>query len=244
MTLADRAAAAALAAGPSGAQSRGAAGASVSPAGRPAAPLGRAALPTPYCPSYPDRVPFRGMPRRLRASGEAFPAPYSPAAGEAWVVFQRSKVRRSGSPGKSRGCSIPPACSPERAAAAVPAVFAALVPRSPFSSFRSQSLPDGGFWSLLRGGEPQSRLVGSCDVCGRSGELFFTGGGELDRRGFAEGPPVEEWQWCPAPLNRGVSALQSALPLPLCLERGRKRVCLCSVKTFCCPGERVWWEER
>lgn len=51
---------------------------------------------------------------------------------------------------------------------------------------------------------------------------FFTGGGEPDRRGFAEGPPVEEWQWCPARLNRVVSALQSALPLPLCLERGRQ----------------------
>lgn len=135
-------------------------GGRISQPGRPAAPLGRAALPTPYCPSYPDRVPFRGMPRRLRASGEAFPAPYSPAAGEAWVVFQRSKVRRSGSPGKSRGCFIPPACSPGRAAAAVPAVFAALVPRSPSSSFRSQSLPG----SLLRGLEEENRRAGSWEV--------------------------------------------------------------------------------
>lgn len=34
--------------------------------------------------------------------------------------------------------------------------------------------------------------MGSCDVCGRGGELFFTGGGDLDRPGSAEGPPVEE----------------------------------------------------
>lgn len=61
-------------------------------------------------------------------------------------------------------------------------------------------------------------------MCGRSGELFFTRGGELDRRGFAEGPPVEEWQWCPAPLNRVVSALQSALPLPLFGERSQEGV--------------------
>lgn len=91
-------------------------GGRISQPGRPAAPLGRGALPAPYCPSYPNSVPFRGLPWRLRASSEAFPASYAPAAGEVWVAYQRSKVRRFGSPGESRGCSIPPACSPERAA--------------------------------------------------------------------------------------------------------------------------------
>lgn len=54
-------------------------GGRVSQPGRPAAPLRRAALPVPYCPRRPDRLPFRGGPRRLRASAEAFPVPHCPS---------------------------------------------------------------------------------------------------------------------------------------------------------------------
>lgn len=87
----------------------------VSQPGRPAAPLGRAALPAPYCPPHHDRVPFRGGPRRLRAFGEAFPAPCRPSSRGAWGRLPEKQSRDPGrqarAGGAQAGSTIPPACS-------------------------------------------------------------------------------------------------------------------------------------
>lgn len=50
------------------------------------------------------------------------------------------------------------------------------------------------------------------DLCGWACELFFTRGGDPDRPGSAEGPPVEGEQWWSARLSRVVSALPCLCP--------------------------------
>lgn len=175
MTTADRAAVAA--AGSSGAQSRRAAGASVSPAGR-RRHSGAQRSPLPIVPRAPTAFPSvagqGGSEPPLRPS----PSPTAPAAGEAGVASQRSRLEigvawcEPWSPGRwlhpsslLAGCrdGLPPwGC------------------RSLPPSFRPQLLPGGGFRGPLHRGEALRRLVGSCNVCGGAGVLFFTGRGDPD----------------------------------------------------------------
>lgn len=125
-------------------------GGRVSQPGRPAAPLRRAALPAPYCPPRPDRVPFRGGPWRLRASAEAFPTPTAPAPREAGVASQRNSLeirvagREPWSPGRGLHTSSLLAGLPGRAVAAGPAVFASLLPS-----------PASARWGILESAPPR-----------------------------------------------------------------------------------------
>lgn len=171
MTPADRAAAAA--AGPSGAQSCFAAGASVSPADRRRH-------------SGAERSPLPIVPRTPTVfSSVACRGGYEPPARPSPLHMPRRQGRfgsppreaKSGDPGRQARAVVAPSLQPVlrsgQPAAWGPAVFAVLVPRSSFSPFRPRSLPGGGFWSSLRGGEPQSRLMGSCDVRGRADEIVL-----------------------------------------------------------------------
>lgn len=103
MSSADRAAAAA--AGPSGAQSRRAAGASVSPAGR-RRHSGAQCSPLPIVPRAPTAFPSVAGRGRSESPARPFPPPAAPAAGEAGVACQRSKVGRSG--GQARAVELRP----------------------------------------------------------------------------------------------------------------------------------------
>lgn len=177
MTPADRAAAAAAAAGPSGTQSRRAAGVSVS---RPAGGATRARSAPRSLLSLvpgPRSLPWRA--EEALSLGEAFPAPYRTdgrggmgrlpekqsreirvARREPWLLHPSSLRAERGGRQPSRGWrSLPP-------------WFRA----HPHHPFLPLPLRGGGFRTSLRG-EPRSRLVGSCEVCGGAGEFFFTGGG-------------------------------------------------------------------
>ena len=166
MSTADRAAAAA--AGPSGAQSLRAAGASVSPAGR-RRHSGAQRSPLPIVPRAPTAFPSVAGRGGSETPARPFPPPAAPAAGEPGVACLRSKVeirvaRREPVALRPAAPSLQPTRrAPGRATAAGPPVFAILVPRSPSSPFRPQLLLGGEFRSPLRRGEPPRRLVGSCD---------------------------------------------------------------------------------
>lgn len=134
--------------------------------GRPAAPLWRAVLIAPYCPSYPDRVPFRGGPRRLRASGEAFPAPCRPGGrglGGRLPEKQSREIRVSRGEPRSPGrwlhhSSLLTGCRGSRRGAGVlcrPGFALTLLTLPPSSPAR---------WRI-RESAPRCRLVGSCALC-------------------------------------------------------------------------------
>lgn len=177
MTPADRAAAAAAAAGPSGTQSRRAAGVSVS---RPAGGATRARSAPRSLLSLvpgPRSLPWRADEALSLRRG--LPRPLLPG----WQGRHGSPLReaKSGDPGRQARALVAPSLQPARgalgpSAVAGLAVFATLVPCSPSPPFLPLPLRRGGFRSSFRG-EPLSRLVGSCEVCSRSGEFFFAGGG-------------------------------------------------------------------
>lgn len=164
-------------------------GGRVSQPRRPAAPLRRAALPAPYCPLRPSRLPFSGGPRRLLASDEAFPTPTAPAAGEARVACQRSKV---GSPGESSGAqaggTISPACSPDAGAGSCLRAGGLCQPCPALTLFtRPPPAPAG--WQIPES-TPLRRTAAQARVKLRY-LLLFTRRGDPHRPGSAEGPPVE-----------------------------------------------------
>lgn len=73
--------------------------------------------PLPIVPRTRTAFPSVAGRRSSEPPARPSPPPTARVAGEAWVASQRSKVGRSGSPGESLGCSIPPACA--RSAGAV-----------------------------------------------------------------------------------------------------------------------------
>lgn len=195
--------------------------------GRPAAPLRRAARPAPYCPSHPDRVPFRGGPRRLRASGEAFPALRSPrgrSCGGRLPEKQSWGVRVSGrepwSPRRRLHPSSPPAWL--RGSRRGPAVSAVLLARSPSPPGPRPPAPAR---RRIPESAPRRRLVGrSCGV-GAAGPVKVLRQGWRSRpTGSREGPRVEGSLRSVSRLSepRGV---RSALPLPGRWERRVRRGC-------------------
>lgn len=162
MTPADRAAAAA--ARPSGAQPWRAAGASVSPAGR-RRHSGAERSPLPHCPSYPDRVPFRGGPRRLRAPSQAFLAPYRPGGrgcGGRLSEKQSQEIRVAGrelwSPGwwLHRSSLLAGRQGSRRGAGVL------CHPGGALTLTLQRSAPAG--WRIPES-PPRCRIVGSCAIC-------------------------------------------------------------------------------
>lgn len=125
---------------------------------------------------------------------------------------------------------------PGRAAAAGLAVFTSLLPPPASARWR---IPES---AAPRGTAAQARGKLRCVRRGWCIVLYRARRSRLTRfcRGAARGG-VAVVLCC---LRRVASARYSALPLPECLERALRRVCLCSVKTFCCPGEWVWWGEK
>lgn len=158
MSSADRAAAAA--AGPSGAQSRRVAGASVSPAGR-RRHSGAQCSPLPIVPRAPTAFPSVAGRGRSESPVRPFPLPTAPVAGEAGVACRRSKVGRSGS--QARAVELGPVGTIARAgspgAGAASCRGAGDHPPYPFAPASAR----GQFRSPLRREEPPRRLVGSCN---------------------------------------------------------------------------------
>lgn len=110
MTLADRAAAAALAAGPSGAQSRGAAGASVSPAGR-RRHSGAQRSPLPIVPRTPTAFPSAAC--RGGSEPPARPSP-PPTPRQQGRLGSSSREAKSGDPGRQARAVVAPSLQPAR----------------------------------------------------------------------------------------------------------------------------------
>lgn len=110
MTLADRAAAAALAAGPSGAQSRGAAGASVSPAGR-RRHSGAQRSPLPIVPRTPTAFPSVAC--RGGSEPPARPSP-PPTPRQQGRLGSSSREAKSGDPGRQARAVVAPSLQPAR----------------------------------------------------------------------------------------------------------------------------------
>lgn len=211
MTPADRAAAAA--ARPSGARWCRAAGASVSPTGR-RRHSGAQRSPLPIVPRTPTAFP--SVVGRGGSEPPARPSPPSaaPVAGDVGVASQGSKVGRSGSPGESRGAQASGSITPAR----LPGSGAAAAGRRSLPSWqRAHPRPHPS--ALIpcpaadSGACPAAQARGKLRVlCGRAGELFFTGGGGPDRLGSPEGPRVAGSPWSPGCLSRVASALPCLCP--------------------------------
>lgn len=170
MTTADRAAAAA--AGSSGAQSRRAAGASVSPAGR-RRHSGAQRSPLPIVPRAPTAFPSVAGQGGSEPPPRPSPPPTAPAAGEAGVASQRSSLeigvagREPWSPGRwLHPSSLSPGAG--RAAAVGLAVFTSLLPPPASAGWRiPESAPSRGS-AAQAGGKLQCVRRGWCIVLYRA----------------------------------------------------------------------------